>query len=177
MNRTYITLLIKPCDRCKDDIVELYGKCGTFYEGDSGLDLFCLEDQVIPAKSYSNKISFGVCVEAFYLRRFYPSSTRNPKYQKAGEYKEPSGINLYARSSTGSKTPLRLSNSVGVLDENYRGEIFAFVDNVSDKDFLIKKGERYFQLAAPTLAPMSSALVDKLSETSRGERGFGSTGK
>ena len=86
------------------------------------------------------------------------------------------GYYLYPRSSL-SKTPLRLANSVGIIDSSYRGEIMAAVDNISEKDFEIKQGQRLFQLCSPTLEPINYIITDNLSETKRGEGGFGSTGK
>ena len=76
-----------------------------------------------------------------------------------------------------SKTPLRLSNSIGLIDGGYRGEIMASCDNIKDFIFDIKKGDRLFQLVATDNSPISYQLVDGLSNTSRGSGGFGSTGK
>ena len=77
----------------------------------------------------------------------------------------------------GSKTSLRLCNSVGIIDSGYRGEIMAFVDNISDKSVSISAGERYFQLCAANLGPVNCQVVDKLNTTERNSQGFGSTGK
>ena len=51
------------------------------------------------------------------------------------------------------------------------------VDNIYDKDFQVKRGERYFQLVAVDSSPVEFELVDELSVSSRGEGGFGSTGR
>ena len=53
----------------------------------------------------------------------------------------------------------------------------AAVDNISEKDFEIKQGERLFQLCSSTLEPPNYIITDELSDTARGEGGFGSTGK
>ena len=81
-----------------------------------------------------------------------------------------------ARSSI-SKTPLRLSNSVGLIDAGYRGEIMAAVDNIKDFSFSLEKGQRLFQLVSMNGDAIHFELVDTLSNTSRGEGGFGSTGE
>ena len=81
---------------------------------------------------------------------------------------------LMARSSI-SKTPLRLSNSVGLIDAGYRGEIMAAVDNIKDFSFSLEKGQRLFQLVSMNGDAIHFELVDTLSKTSRGEGGFGST--
>lgn len=92
------------------------------------------------------------------------------------------GYYLYPRSSTGTKTPLRLSNSVGIIDSGYRGNIIAVFDNISASPFVIEKYQRLVQICPPNLSfPFCVTLVssiDELSgETLRGSGGFGSTGK
>lgn len=76
----------------------------------------------------------------------------------------------------GAKSPLRLSNSVGIIDSGYRGNIIGIVDNLSDEDYVIEVNTRLFQLCSPVLAPISFEVVNSLSETSRGNGGLGSTG-
>ena len=90
---------------------------------------------------------------------------------------EACGYYLYPRSSTGTKTPLRLANSVGIIDAGYRGEIKGIVDNLDKgQDYCIRAGTRLFQLCSPVLGPISFEMANTLSETARGEGGFGSTG-
>lgn len=128
------------------------------YEADSGFDLYCPYDITVPANSYSNEVNLYVMCEMV-----------------------DSGINvpylLLPRSSTGAKTPLRLSNSIGLIDAGYRGMIKAFVDNPTTQDYKISKGDRLFQIVAPGLDPITSQVVDELSNTQRGQGGFGSTGR
>lgn len=135
-----------------------YENHSTFHEGDAGLDLFCPVDLTVPAGAISFKIPLGVACAA-----------ENAQGQSVSYY-------LYPRSSMGAKTPLRLSNSVGIIDRGYRGEITAFVDNISQQPFQIRAGERYFQLCAGDLTEISMCLVSELNSTTRGTGGFGSTG-
>jgi len=90
------------------------------------------------------------------------------------------GYYLYPRSSTGTKTPLRLANSVGIIDSGYRGDIIAAVDNWSTDDYVVDQSQRIVQLCPPDLSyPMRVVLVDDLDElgvSERGVGGFGSTG-
>ena len=84
---------------------------------------------------------------------------------------------LYARSGLGVKHGICLSNGVGVIDSDYRGEICAGLCNVSDKPYTIEPDERVCQMViAPVLTP-DVIEVDELDDTDRGEGGFGSTGK
>ena len=86
---------------------------------------------------------------------------------------------MYPRSSL-SKTPLMLSHSVGIIDSGYRGNIKAAFRNLSKDDYPLTKGSRMMQIVHPSMQSFFVQLVateDKLSTTSRGEGGFGSTGK
>ena len=84
---------------------------------------------------------------------------------------------LYARSGLGVKHGICLSNGVGVIDSDYRGEICAGLCNVSDKPYTIEPDERVCQMViAPVLTP-DVVEVSELDNTDRGEGGFGSTGK
>tara|TARA_Y100000768_G_scaffold327045_1_gene264587 strand:- start:411 stop:848 length:438 start_codon:yes stop_codon:yes gene_type:complete len=136
-------------DRAK----ELYENHSYFHTGDAGLDLFVVENQTIPAKS-TKPIPLQIACENLDNKAYY----------------------LFPRSSI-SKTPLRLANSIGLIDAGYRGELIGMVDNIYDKDFQVKRGERYFQLVAVDSSPVEFELVDELSVSSRGEGGFGSTGR
>jgi len=87
----------------------------------------------------------------------------------------PTPFCLYVRSSI-YKTPLRLSNSVGIIDSGYRGNLGSVFD-VSES-VVLKRGQRLIQVCAADLEPFHVELVeeDRLGETVRGEGGFGSTG-
>ena len=140
-----------------DSVYNQYTNHNTYHEGDSGLDLFFNEDIILEPKE-TKIISLGIRCEAFMNK----DSDKNVSYY------------LYPRSSI-SKTPLRMANSVGIIDAGYRGLICAAVDNTSDEPYTIRGGQRLFQLCSPTLAPISFELSNRLSDTTRGEGGFGST--
>lgn len=86
---------------------------------------------------------------------------------------------LYPRSSL-SKTPLMLSHSVGIIDCGYRGFIKASLRNFQKDPYTIEQHSRLTQIVHPSMKPFIVQLLEKesdLSSTSRGEGGFGSTGK
>ena len=84
---------------------------------------------------------------------------------------------LVPRSSI-YKTKLRMSNSVGIVDSNYRGELGTPLDNISDEPVTIEAGTRLFQICPNHLTPFSSVKkVESLDNTKRGSGGFGSTGR
>lgn len=83
---------------------------------------------------------------------------------------------LFARSSLGMKRGLSLPNGVGVIDSDYRGEIYVALVNLSGEAVEICTGERIAQLAVMPIARVTPVEVKALGETARGEGGFGSTG-
>jgi len=83
---------------------------------------------------------------------------------------------LFARSGLGCKRNLRPANCVGVIDSDYRGELIVALRNDSNVDQLIKHGDRVAQLVIMPYLDVTVNEVDELSDTDRGENGFGSTG-
>lgn len=84
---------------------------------------------------------------------------------------------IHARSGLGVKHGICLSNGVGVVDSDYRGEVCVGLCNVSDKPYRIEPQERIAQMVIAPVAVMNICEVEELSDTARGEGGFGSTGK
>ena len=132
---------------------DLYENHGHFHDGDAGLDLFVIDSLTVE-----------------------PGETAIIKSYIACENTQGNSYFLMPRSSI-SKTPLRQCNSVGLIDGSYRGEIMAAVDNVKNEPYTVESGQRLFQLVAMDGSPIHIELVSKLTETGRGEGGFGSTGK
>ena len=84
---------------------------------------------------------------------------------------------IYARSGIATKFGIAPANCVGVIDRDYRGELIVALHNSSQNDFVINHGERIAQLVlAPVFTP-GVEVVSELSDTARGEGGFGSTSK
>ena len=80
------------------------------------------------------------------------------------------------RSGLAAKNGITVLNSPGTIDADYRGEIGVILVNLSADDFIIKNGERIAQLIIAKHERADWISVQELSETSRGEGGFGSTG-
>ena len=83
---------------------------------------------------------------------------------------------IYARSGNDKKRGLAPANKVGVIDSDYRGEIMVSLHNHSDKPETIEPGERIAQLIITPYVQAVFNEVEELSDTIRGEGGFGSTG-
>ena len=81
------------------------------------------------------------------------------------------------RSGLAAKHGLTVLNSPGTVDADYRGEIGVILVNLSNTDFKIENGERIAQLVIAKHERAAWNEVEQLNETSRGESGFGSTGK
>jgi deoxyuridine 5''-triphosphate nucleotidohydrolase (dut) len=84
---------------------------------------------------------------------------------------------VFGRSGLATKHGISPSNAVGVIDSDYRGEIFVPLSNHSPKDYQIEPGERIAQLVVVPIETPEIALCEQLPETQRGEGGFGSTGR
>ena len=136
-------------------------------EFDAGFDLFCPAETVVGGRTTVKMNHMVKCAMDMYA----------PGEWSGGK---PVGYYLYPRSSTGTKTPLRLANSVGIIDSGYRGNIIAAFDNWLDDDYTVLKDSRVVQLCPPDLSyPVVVSLVSEESElglTKRGSGGFGSTG-
>ena len=144
-----------------ESVRALYENHTDYHLDDSGMDLFVPEDVIVPAKSVGFIIDMKISCEPF---------TDKSKQHHMAYY-------IYPRSSMGAKTPLRLSNSVGIMDSGYRGSVKAIVDNLSNEDYRVGATTRLVQICDPLLIPVTYELVNSLSETSRGEGGLGSTGQ
>lgn len=87
------------------------------------------------------------------------------------------GAFVFARSGLAVKHGLALSNGVGVIDSDYRGEIRVGLVNLSPESYTIQPGERIAQLVVMPVVQFFASEADTLEETSRGSGGFGSTGR
>lgn len=141
----------------ENDNVKLYYSTRPNYLSDSGFDLTCVEEVIIEPGE-TKCIDFKIKCEAF------NNNNENIAY------------GLIPRSSTGKNTPLRQSNSIGLIDAGYRGNIKVWVDNIKNDRYIIKPGDRLFQLFSPNFETINYQIVNSLSDTNRGENGFGSTG-
>jgi len=128
---------------------------GRAHETDAGLDLRSTEPTFMLAPKEKKLIGTGVHAEI-------------PKNHF--------GM-VVIRSGIGTKTNLELANKVGIIDSDYRGEIMAMIRNIGDTGELIEQYSPIVQLIiVPCLIP-EIEVVPRLSETKRGNGGFGHTTK
>ncbi|MEM6514885.1 MAG: dUTP diphosphatase [Bacteroidota bacterium] len=90
----------------------------------------------------------------------------------------PVGVEAQVRPRSGlaAKKGITVLNAPGTIDADYRGEIGVILANISNEDFIIQNGERIAQLVIAKHERAEWKEVEILSETDRGEGGFGSTG-
>lgn len=106
-----------------------------------------------------------------------PYSTGLAKIGLAVELPESHALLVLPRGGTSLKTPIRIANAPGLVDEDYRGEIGLIVDNMSMTDELvIKAGDRIAQGMVIAAPQFKFEVVDDLTETVRGEGAYGHTG-
>lgn len=84
---------------------------------------------------------------------------------------------VFARSGLGIKKGICLSNGVGVIDSDYRGEVGVGLINLSEESYTVQPGDRIAQLMVVPVVQPQITLCDTLDETERGAGGFGSTGR
>ncbi len=119
----------------------------------AGFDLCAAEKAVIPAHGFG-VVGTGIALEI------------------------PPGIEgqVRARSGWALNYGIGVLNSPGTIDPDYRGEIKVILFNISNKDFIIKPGDRIAQIVFSRTVAVELKKCKKLSPTQRGKRGFGHTG-
>ena len=126
-------------------------------EGSAGLDLAaCIDEPVTIAPRALVRIPTGIAI-----------ALPSPDYVAL----------VFARSGLGIKHGVSLSNGVGVIDSDYRGEIAVGLTNLSDTPYTVQPGDRIAQLAVVPVARPELMWTEDLEDTGRGAGGFGSTGR
>lgn len=122
----------------------------------AGMDLYaCIDNPIVVTPHQTVKIGTGLAIE---LPHGYFGA-------------------IFARSGLATNQGLRPANCVGCCDEDYRGEYIVALHNDTDTPQTINPMERIAQLVVIPYLPIEFTEVDELSDTDRGNGGFGSTGK
>lgn len=121
------------------------------YHGDAGLDLHVVGDHRLDPGQRSD-LPAGIKVEL------------------------PPGVwaEIEGRSSTLRKRGLKVHR--GIIDQGYRGELFTYVENVTDEPIWVRDGDRLAQLIPHLVFEVQVQKVERVAPSDRGENGFGSTG-
>ena len=125
-------------------------------DGSAGMDLYaCITSSLTLKKGERVTVPTGISVEL-------PDNNH--------------AIFIFARSGLGIKHGISLSNGVGVIDSDYRGEICVGLINLGNNDYTINPDDRIAQMVVMPVCIPEILLSDTLSETQRNIGGFGSTG-
>ena len=127
---------------------------------------------------YETELSAGMDVRSFIespiiLKPFERKLVNTGLYAQLEKGYE---IQVRPRSGLALKKGITVLNSPGTIDADYRGEIGVILINLSNDDFIINSGERIAQLVFSKHEQPNLEQTDSLDSTSRGEKGFGSTG-
>lgn len=127
--------------------------------------------------SHSVGLDLRACIDHDYIE-IEPGQKTTIGTGIAIEIKEPGVAGfLYSRSGLGTKEGLTVSQGVGVIDPDYRGEIKVSLLNTSGEKRRVRQGQRIAQLVFKTCYQASITAVKQLTGTERGSGGFGHTGK
>ena len=127
---------------------------------------------------YETELSAGMDVRSFIespiiLKPFERKLVNTGLYAQLEKGYE---IQVRPRSGLALKKGITVLNSPGTIDADYRGEIGVVLINLSNYDFIINSGDRIAQLVVSKHEQPNLEQTDSLDSTSRGEKGFGSTG-
>ena len=127
--------------------------------------------------TYANEFAAGLDLRANEDVKIYPGQIKDIESMLAIELPPGHFGMIVARSGLSFKYQIKLINDVGVVDEDYRGNIGIRLINEGKAAYEIKKGDRVAQMIIIPYTQVQLNYTDKLSETKRGEGGFGHTGK
>jgi dUTP pyrophosphatase len=105
-----------------------------------------------------------------------PLSAKSFPIGLAVEVPEDHVMLIFSRSGHGFKHAVRLTNCVGVIDSDYRGEVGCKLHNDSAQEFMVNAGDRVAQAMILPVKQVEFIFADELSDTERGTGGYGSTG-
>ena len=148
MHQHTVTVRFKMMDDCEDLVPK------KAHHDDAAYDLRAREEVLlVPGKSHL--VPTGLFIE---LPTHYEAQIR-------------------PRSGLALKHTLTVTNSPGTIDAGYRGEVCVIMLNAGTENYTVKRSERIAQMVISKLPVVALIKVDELSQTKRGEGGFGSTGK
>ena len=136
------------------------------------------ETAVLPARATGGSAGYDLCADIRSPVTILPGETQRLGSGIAIALPSKDYVALvFARSGLGIKKGIALSNGVGVIDSDYRGEVGMGLINLSDEPYTIQPGDRVAQMMiSPVILP-ALRFVDELDETARGAGGLGSTGR
>ena len=148
------------------------------YKNDMKLKLMRVrENAVLPKQATAGSAGYDLCACIEEPQTIAPGARAVFPIGLAAEIPAGTAGFIFTRSGLGIKKGIHVTNGVGVIDSDYRGEIHVGLHNLRAEPYTVQPGERIAQMIImPYFAP-GIVEVASLSDTERGAGGFGSTGK
>ena len=131
----------------------------------------------LPTRGSEDAAGYDLYAATSYTIAIEPHTTVKIGTGLAFELPKGTFAGIYARSGLATKKGLRPANCVGICDSDYRGEYIVALHNDSNETQYVEPKERIAQMILQPYIPMYFTEFENLTETQRGEGGFGSTGK
>lgn len=135
------------------------------------------EDAVLPERKTPGSAGYDLCACIAGEFTIEPGELAIFPTGLAAEIPQGCAGMIFTRSGLGVKHGVAVANGVGVIDSDYRGEIHVGLRNSSQTPYTVRPGERIAQLIVMPVCLPEVEEAEELSQTQRGEAGFGSTGK
>ena len=144
------------------------------YSTDAGMDIHSYEEVLLkayrPQEGWITRLWRLLCSEP------YDNEGHRAMIKTGIAFEIPAGTGMFIWDRSGLSAKHGIHRVAGVLDHQYKGELKIALINLSNKDYLIRKGDRIAQaIITPIMLPVLKE-VESLTETARGADGFGSTG-
>ena len=143
------------------------------------IDIKCLPENGAVVPSYETLGSAGADIRAFLEESVTIKPFERAMIPTGLKFEIPLGYEMQIRPRSGlaAKSGITVLNTPGTIDSDYRGEVKIILINLGKDDFIVNNGDRIAQAVIAPVTQGKFTVVNELSSTSRGEGGFGSTGK
>ena len=143
------------------------------------IDIKCLPENGAVVPSYETLGSAGADIRAFLEESVTIKPFERVMIPTGLKFEIPLGYEMQIRPRSGlaAKSGITVLNTPGTIDSDYRGEVKIILINLGKYDFIVNNGDRIAQAVIAPVTQGKFTFVNELSSTSRGEGGFGSTGK
>lgn len=143
------------------------------------IEIKCIAEEGAVVPSYETVGSAGADIRAFLSESVTIKPLERAMISTGLKFEIPLGYEMQIRPRSGlaAKNGVTVLNTPGTIDSDYRGEVKIILINLGSEDFVVNNGDR---IAQAVIAPVTQgvfSIANELSSTSRGEGGFGSTGK
>lgn len=135
------------------------------------------ENAVLPQQATAGSAGYDLCACIDAPQTIEPGARTVFPTGLAAEIPQGTAGFIFTRSGLGIKKGIHVTNGVGVIDSDYRGEICVGLHNLSAEPYTVQPGERIAQMIIMPYFTPAVVEVTSLSETDRGAGGFGSTGR